>query len=160
MIPMPDSAPASTADERLLALQPARQVSVRDVFGVDSDMMVPAFDTADDHVPEIDPAYRFDPQTTLAICAGFAYDRRVMVQGYHGTGKSTHIEQIAARLNWPLVRVNLDAHYAHLLVHGTLHAQGHEHDGVPEAEAAAMEARETAILASLGVADPYQHSRR
>ena len=114
MIPMPDSAPASTADERLLALQPARQVSVRDVFGVDSDMMVPAFDTADDHVPEIDPAYRFDPQTTLAICAGFAYDRRVMVQGYHGTGKSTHIEQIAARLNWPLVRVNLDAHVSRI----------------------------------------------
>ena len=111
---MPDSAPASTADERLLALQPARNVSVRDAFGVDSDMMVPAFDTADDHVPEIDPAYRFDPQTTLAICAGFAHDRRVMVQGYHGTGKSTHIEQVAARLNWPLVRVNLDSHVSRI----------------------------------------------
>ncbi len=114
MIPMPDSAPASTADERLLALQPARNVSVRDAFGVDSDMMVPAFDSADDHVPEIDPAYKFDPQTTLAICAGFAHDRRVMVQGYHGTGKSTHIEQVAARLNWPLVRVNLDSHVSRI----------------------------------------------
>ena len=114
MVPMPDSVPAASADERLLALQPARNVSVRDAFGVDSDMMVPAFDTADDHVPEIDPAYRFDPQTTLAICAGFAHDRRVMVQGYHGTGKSTHIEQVAARLNWPLVRVNLDSHVSRI----------------------------------------------
>jgi len=111
---MPDSAAPATADELLLKLTPARQVSVRDVFGVDSDMMVPAFDTADDHVPEIDPAYRFDPQTTLAICAGFAHDRRVMVQGYHGTGKSTHIEQVAARLNWPLVRVNLDSHVSRI----------------------------------------------
>jgi cobaltochelatase CobS len=89
-------------------------VSVRDVFGVDSDMVVPAFLQADAHVPEVDPAYKFDPQTTLAICAGFAHDRRVMVQGYHGTGKSTHIEQVAARLNWPLVRVNLDAHVSRI----------------------------------------------
>jgi cobaltochelatase CobS len=89
-------------------------VSVRETFGVDSDMMVPAFSEADSHVPELDDAYRFDPQTTLAICAGFAYDRRVMVQGYHGTGKSTHIEQVAARLNWPLVRVNLDAHVSRI----------------------------------------------
>ena len=111
---MPDSAPATTADELLQKLTPARQVSVRDVFGVDSDMKVPAFDSADDHVPEIDPAYQFDPQTTLAICAGFAHDRRVMVQGYHGTGKSTHIEQVAARLNWPLVRVNLDSHVSRI----------------------------------------------
>jgi cobaltochelatase CobS len=77
-------------------------------------MRVPAFSEADSHVPELDDAYRFDPQTTLAICAGFAYDRRVMVQGYHGTGKSTHIEQVAARLNWPLVRVNLDAHVSRI----------------------------------------------
>jgi len=111
---MPDTAPAQSADEQLLALTPSRQVSVSEAFGVDSDMTVPCFETADDHVPEIDPAYRFDPQTTLAICAGFAFDRRVMVQGYHGTGKSTHIEQVAARLNWPLVRVNLDSHVSRI----------------------------------------------
>jgi cobaltochelatase CobS len=101
-------------EDTLLSATPDQQVSVRDAFGVDSDMVVPAFSTADPHVPEIDTNYRFDPQTTLAICAGFAHDRRVMVQGYHGTGKSTHIEQIAARLNWPLVRVNLDAHVSRI----------------------------------------------
>ncbi len=98
----------------LLSIAPDHKVSVREVFGVDSDMMVPAFKTPDSHVPEVDPSYRFDPQTTLAICAGFAFDRRVMVQGYHGTGKSTHIEQVAARLNWPLVRVNLDSHVSRI----------------------------------------------
>jgi cobaltochelatase CobS len=77
-------------------------------------MMAPAFSTPDAHVPEIDLSYKFDPQTTLAVCAGFAHDRRVMVQGYHGTGKSTHIEQIAARLNWPLVRINLDSHISRI----------------------------------------------
>ena len=101
-------------DDALLGAAPDRRVSVRDLFGVESDMMVPAFSATDSHVPEIDDAYRFDPQTTLAICAGFAHDRRVMVQGYHGTGKSTHIEQVAARLNWPLVRVNLDAHVSRI----------------------------------------------
>jgi cobaltochelatase CobS len=101
-------------NDALLSAAPDRRVSVRDLFGIDSDMMVPAFSEADSHVPEIDEAYRFDPQTTLAICAGFAHDRRVMVQGYHGTGKSTHIEQVAARLNWPLVRVNLDAHVSRI----------------------------------------------
>ena len=101
-------------EDSLLASAPDRTVSVREAFGVDSDMQVPAFSTADSHVPEFDPSYRFDPQTTLAICAGFAFDRRVMVQGYHGTGKSTHIEQVAARLNWPLVRVNLDAHVSRI----------------------------------------------
>jgi cobaltochelatase CobS len=105
---------AADPEDRLLSLVPDKKVSVRDVFGVDSDMMVPAFSEADSHVPERDGAYKFDPQTTLAICAGFAYDRRVMVQGYHGTGKSTHIEQVAARLNWPLVRVNLDAHVSRI----------------------------------------------
>src|SRR3569833_1023122 len=105
-------------DEALLGLIPDKMVSVRDTFGVDSDMMVPAFSTRDSHVPDIDEAYRFDPQTTLAICAGFAHDRRVMVQGYHGTGKSTHIEQVAARLNWPLVRVNLDAHVSRIALVG------------------------------------------
>jgi cobaltochelatase CobS len=98
----------------LLTAAPDRKVSVREVFGVDTDMMVPAFSTADAHVPELDESYRFDPQTTLAICAGFAFDRRVMIQGYHGTGKSTHIEQVAARLNWPLVRVNLDSHVSRI----------------------------------------------
>jgi cobaltochelatase CobS len=106
--------PASDQDDKLLALAPDRTVTVREAFGIDSDMKVPAFSERDEHVPEFDTAYKFDPQTTLAICAGFAYDRRVMVQGYHGTGKSTHIEQIAARLNWPLVRVNLDSHVSRI----------------------------------------------
>ena len=105
---------ANPEADPLLTLTPARKVSVREVFGVDSDMEVPAFDTRDAHVPDLDEAYRFDPQTTLAICAGFAFDRRVMIQGYHGTGKSTHIEQVAARLNWPLVRVNLDSHVSRI----------------------------------------------
>jgi cobaltochelatase CobS len=102
------------AADALLLAKPDRMVSIRDTFGVDSDMMVPAFSTPDSHVPAVDPTYKFDPQTTLAICAGFAFDRRVMVQGYHGTGKSTHIEQVAARLNWPLVRVNLDSHISRI----------------------------------------------
>jgi cobaltochelatase CobS len=105
---------ADTQDEKLLSLVPDRSVSVRETFGVDSDMMVPAFSERDPHVPDIDQAYRFDPETTKAICAGFAHDRRVMVQGYHGTGKSTHIEQVAARLNWPLIRVNLDSHVSRI----------------------------------------------
>ena len=109
---MPTAATPDT--DPLLTLTPARKVSVREVFGVDSDMQVPAFDTRDQHVPDLDEAYRFDPQTTLAICAGLAFDRRVMIQGYHGTGKSTHIEQVAARLNWPLVRVNLDSHVSRI----------------------------------------------
>lgn len=102
------------AQDPLLTLVPDKTVSVRDVFGVDTDMQAPAFSTRDPHVPDADPAYKFDPQTTLAICAGFAYDRRVMVQGYHGTGKSTHIEQVAARLNWPMIRVNLDSHVSRI----------------------------------------------
>ena len=104
----------SPAEEALLTQVPDRMVSVRDVFGVDSDMQVPAFSERDSHVPDFDEAYRFDPQTTLAICAGFAFDRRVMIQGYHGTGKSTHIEQVAARLNWPMIRVNLDSHVSRI----------------------------------------------
>ncbi len=83
-------------------------------FGVDSDMKIPAFSKKTEHVPELDEAYRFDPQTTLAILAGFAHNRRVMVQGYHGTGKSTHIEQVAARLNWPMIRINLDSHVSRI----------------------------------------------
>ncbi|MCM3468656.1 MoxR family ATPase, partial [Staphylococcus lugdunensis] len=89
-------------------------VSVRERFGFDSDLMVPAFGARDDHVPDIDDAYRFNPDVTLAILAGFARNRRVLVQGMHGTGKSTHIEQVAARLNWPCVRVNLDGHISRL----------------------------------------------
>jgi len=89
-------------------------VAVRDVFGIDSDLAVPAFVEPDDHVPAIDPAYRFQPDVTLALLAGFAHNRRVLVQGLHGTGKSTHIEQVAARLNWPCVRVNLDGHISRL----------------------------------------------
>jgi cobaltochelatase CobS len=96
------------------ALQPDRMLSVRDVFGIDTDLMAPAFSERDDHVPEIDPVYRFNPDVTLAILAGFTRDRRVMVQGLHGTGKSTHIEQVAARLNWPCVRLNLDGHISRL----------------------------------------------
>jgi cobaltochelatase CobS len=105
---------ADTQDDKLLALTPDKKVSVRETFGIDVDMTVPAFSTRDSHVPDLDPSYKFDPETTRAICAGFAYDRRVMVQGYHGTGKSTHIEQVAARLNWPLIRVNLDSHVSRI----------------------------------------------
>ncbi|HLI67838.1 MAG TPA: cobaltochelatase subunit CobS [Caulobacteraceae bacterium] len=101
-------------EDRLLTLVPTEKVSVRDALGVDSDMLVPRFVERDPHVPDLDDAYRFDPETTLAICAGLAFDRRVMIQGYHGTGKSTHIEQVAARLNWPMIRVNLDSHVSRI----------------------------------------------
>ena len=93
---------------------PDTTVSARETFNVDFDMDIPAFSEKSEHVPDIDDAYIFDDQTTQAICAGFAYNRRVMVQGYHGTGKSTHIEQVAARLNWPLVRINLDSHVSRI----------------------------------------------
>ena len=93
---------------------PDMKVSVRQVFGIDSDMEVPAYSEPDEHVPDVDPDYRFDRGTTLAILAGFARNRRVIVSGYHGTGKSTHIEQVAARLNWPCVRVNLDSHISRI----------------------------------------------
>ena len=93
---------------------PDMKVSVRQVFGIDSDMEVPAYSEPDEHVPDVDQDYRFDRATTLAILAGFARNRRVIVSGYHGTGKSTHIEQVAARLNWPCVRVNLDSHISRI----------------------------------------------
>jgi cobaltochelatase CobS len=93
---------------------PDTTVSVREVFGIESDIRVPAYSQADAHVPDIDPDYLFDRETTLAILAGFAHNRRVMVSGYHGTGKSTHIEQVAARLNWPCVRINLDSHVSRI----------------------------------------------
>ncbi|QIK78966.1 cobaltochelatase subunit CobS [Sphingomonas piscis] len=112
MTDMSNAMPGSRA-ETLLAT-PDKMIKVRDAFGVDSDMEVPAFSEADERVPDLDPTYVFDPETTLAICAGFARNRRVMVQGYHGTGKSTHIEQIAARLNWPCIRINLDAHISRI----------------------------------------------
>ncbi|HKT18109.1 MAG TPA: cobaltochelatase subunit CobS [Stellaceae bacterium] len=89
-------------------------VSVRQTFGIDSELQVPAFSQGCDYVPDIDEAYRFDRDTTLAILAGFAHNRRVMIQGYHGTGKSTHIEQVAARLNWPCIRINLDSHISRI----------------------------------------------
>ena len=98
----------------LSAIRPDRSVSVQETFGFASKLRVPAFSEADDHVPEIDAAYRFNRDVTLAILAGFAHDRRVMVHGLHGSGKSTHIEQVAARLNWPCVRVNLDGHVSRL----------------------------------------------
>ena len=100
-LPFPPEAPDTT-------------VSVRQTFGLDSDMEVPAFSQAEDHVPDVDTAYRFDHDTTMAVLAGFAHNRRVMIQGYHGTGKSTHIEQVAARLNWPCIRVNLDSHISRI----------------------------------------------
>jgi cobaltochelatase CobS len=93
---------------------PDMKVSVRQLFGIDSDLEVPAYSHEDEHVPEVDPDYLFNRETTLAILAGFAYNRRVMIQGYHGTGKSTHIEQVAARLNWPCVRINLDSHVSRI----------------------------------------------
>jgi cobaltochelatase CobS len=95
-------------------LLPDMKVSVRQVFGIDSNLEVPAYAKADEHVPDFDPDYIFDRETTLAILAGFARNRRVMITGYHGTGKSTHIEQVAARLNWPCVRVNLDSHISRI----------------------------------------------
>jgi cobaltochelatase CobS len=93
---------------------PDIKVSVRQNFGIDSDIQVPAFSQATEYVPDVDEAYRFDRETTLAILAGFAHNRRVMIQGYHGTGKSTHIEQVAAHLNWPCVRINLDSHISRI----------------------------------------------
>jgi cobaltochelatase CobS len=89
-------------------------ISVAQTFGIDCDMQVPAFSHPAEHVPDLDEAYRFDHDTTLAVLAGFAYNRRVIIQGYHGTGKSTHIEQVAARLNWPCIRVNLDSHISRI----------------------------------------------
>jgi len=93
---------------------PDTTVSVRETFGIDFDMEVPAFSQSCEYVPDLDESYRFDRDTTLAILAGFKHNRRVMIQGYHGTGKSTHIEQVAARLNWPCIRINLDSHVSRI----------------------------------------------
>ena len=94
--------------------QPDIKISLNQTFGIDSDMQVDAFSKQSEYVPEIDKNYKFDKDTTLAIISGFAFNKRVLVQGYHGTGKSTHIEQIAARLNWPCIRVNLDSHVSRI----------------------------------------------
>ena len=94
--------------------KPNKEISVREAFGIETDMMVKGFEEKSDRVPDIDETYKFDPDTTLAILAGFSHNRRVMIQGYHGTGKSTHIEQVAARLKWPAVRVNLDSHISRI----------------------------------------------
>ena len=93
---------------------PNQEISVREMFGIETDMIVKGFEEKSDRVPDIDKTYKFDPDTTLAILAGFSHNRRVMIQGYHGTGKSTHIEQVAARLKWPAVRVNLDSHISRI----------------------------------------------
>ena len=106
---MPANAQAPLPSDNILAV-PDMEIDVRTVFGIDVDLRVPAFSQGSEHVPDMDPTYRFDHDTTLAVLAGFAFNRRVMVQGYRGTGKSTHIEQVAARLNWPCIRINLDSH--------------------------------------------------
>ncbi|MCH8182495.1 MAG: cobaltochelatase subunit CobS [Proteobacteria bacterium] len=93
---------------------PDLNLSVNQVFGLETDMMVPAFSQTSEHVPPVDEAYCFDRDTTLAILAGFSFNRKVLIQGYHGTGKSTHIEQVAARLNWPCIRINLDGHISRI----------------------------------------------
>lgn len=98
----------------LLAPLPDHTFSVRDVFGINTEMTLKGYKSPSEHVPAVDPDYLFDPETTLAILAGFAHNRRVMVSGYHGTGKSTHIEQVAARLNWPCIRINLDSHVSRI----------------------------------------------
>ena len=103
------------ADHNLdIETHPTEDISVREVFGIDTDMIVKGFADPTDRVPVLDSTYKFDPDTTLAILAGFSHNRRVMIQGYHGTGKSTHIEQVASRLNWPTVRVNLDSHISRI----------------------------------------------
>ena len=99
---------------KIMENNPTEDISVREVFGIDSDMIVKGFSERANRVPEVDETYKFDPDTTLAILAGFNHNRRVMIQGYHGTGKSTHIELVAARLNWPAVRVNLDSHISRI----------------------------------------------
>jgi len=107
-MPSPTTTPAANGSV------PDITISVAQTFGIECDMQVPAFSKPGEHVPDLDEAYRFDHDTTLAILAGFAYNRRVIIQGYHGTGKSTHIEQVAARLNWPCIRINLDSHISRI----------------------------------------------
>jgi cobaltochelatase CobS len=97
-----------------LDIKPDIGISVNQSFGIDTDMLVDGFSKKNEYVPEIDKNYKFDRDTTLAIISGFAFNKRVLIQGYHGTGKSTHIEQVAARLNWPCIRVNLDSHISRI----------------------------------------------
>ena len=97
-----------------LDIKPDIKLSVKQIFGIDSEMEIEGFSKKNDFVPEIDDTYKFDRDTTLAILSGFSFNKRVLVQGYHGTGKSTHIEQVAARLNWPCVRINLDSHVSRI----------------------------------------------
>ena len=97
-----------------LDIKPDIKLSLKQTFGIDSDMEVDAFSKKTEYVPEIDKNYIFDKDTTLAIISGFSFNKRVLIQGYHGTGKSTHIEQVAARLNWPCIRVNLDSHISRI----------------------------------------------
>jgi len=111
---MTDFQTAPTDDPAFPIFEPDTEIPAKKTFGVDADIKIPAFSKANEYVPDFDDAYRFDPQTTMSILAGFKHNRRVMVQGYHGTGKSTHIEQVAARLNWPLIRVNLDSHVSRI----------------------------------------------
>jgi cobaltochelatase CobS len=110
---VPENATAA-APNNMPTGMPDITLSVRQTFGIDTDLQVPAFSKGSDYVPDVDEAYRFDRDTTLAILAGFAHNRRVMIQGYHGTGKSTHVEQVAARLNWPCIRINLDSHISRI----------------------------------------------
>ncbi len=112
MTDIPNTQPDSRADTVMDA--PDKMIDAQELFGIPLAMEVPAFSEADERVPDLDPSYVFDPDTTTAILAGFAHNRRVMIQGYHGTGKSTHIEQVAARLNWPCIRINLDAHISRI----------------------------------------------
>ena len=98
----------------LSELTPDIKISVNQIFGIDTEMKVDAFSKKNEYVPEVDSNYKFDRDTTLAIITGFAHNKRVLIQGYHGTGKSTHIEQVAARINWPCVRVNLDSHISRI----------------------------------------------
>jgi cobaltochelatase CobS len=97
-----------------LNIEPDIRISVNQTFGIDTDMEVEAFSKKNDYVPEIDKHYKFDKDTTLAILSGFSFNKRCLISGYHGTGKSTHIEQVAARLNWPCIRVNLDGHISRI----------------------------------------------
>ena len=108
------SKPTVDAQREAGTILPDREISAREVFGLDTDMKVPAFSQRTEHVPDVDDDYRLDHDTTIAILAGFAYNRRVLIQGYHGTGKSTHIEQVAARLRWPCLRINLDSHISRM----------------------------------------------
>ncbi|HET6466858.1 MAG TPA: cobaltochelatase subunit CobS [Geminicoccaceae bacterium] len=110
----PDALVAEPATDLGLPAQPDSRISVQKTFGIESGLEVGAFSKRTDYVPELDTSYQFDRDTTLAILAGFAHNRRVLIQGYHGTGKSTHIEQVAARLNWPCIRVNLDSHISRI----------------------------------------------